>query len=436
MAIDRRDFLKTATAGAAGLSLGSAAPLAGTTPAPRTTPLRRPAGQAPDVVVIGAGNFGIWAALNLVRLGVTVTVLDAYGPGNSRSTSGGETRGVRSSYGGRPGGLVWNRWANEAIRRWIQWDEEGQELLLPRVFYQTGDLILREEMVPYIEDTMAQWDQLGVDYELLDTDEINRRWPWIRTESVSLGLYEPNAGVVRARRAIESVAKRFEMEGGEIRIARAAPGQSEGRRLGDVTIGDESLAASTFVFAVGPWIGKTFPELVGDRIRIPIGNVFYYAVPDPRFMFPNMPSYGVPGCTGWPALGPDHRGFRVRTGGQPGDDPDTSDRWVPPEAHERPRQILEQYFPDMVGAAINETRACHYCFGPSRNFLIDKHPDFDNVWLAGLGTAESFKQGPVLGEYIAKRVLEMEDDPELAEQFRFSMEASEGREPDPEDLGG
>ena len=385
----------------------------GAPPPPRSAPLRRPAGQPPDIVVVGAGNFGIWTALNLVRLGATVTVLDAYGPGNSRSTSGGETRGVRSSYGGRPEGFVWNRWANEAIRRWIQWDEEGQELLLPRVFYQTGDLILREEMIPYLEDTMAQWDRLGVGYELLDVDEINYRWPWIRTEEgISLGLHEPNAGVVRARRAIESVAKRFEMEGGEIRIARAAPGGSDGRRLNDVTLGgDESLAASTFVFAVGPWMGKTFPELFGDRIRIPVGNVFYFAVPDRRFMFPNMPSYGVPGCTGWPALGPDHRGFRVRVGGQAGDDPDTSDRWVPPEAHERPREILERYFPDLVGAAVNETRACHYCFGPSRNFLIDKHPDFDNVWLAGLGTAESFKQGPVLGEYIAKRVLEIEDDP-------------------------
>ncbi|WP_420614977.1 FAD-dependent oxidoreductase [Candidatus Palauibacter sp.] len=450
MAIDRRDFLKAATAGAAGVSLGAVPPLsggslfAGAVPEPRATPLRRRAGQAPDVVVIGAGNFGIWTALNLQRLGVSVTVLDAYGPGNSRSTSGGETRGVRSSYGGRPEGFVWNRWANEAIRRWIQWDEEGQELLLPRVFYQSGDLILREEMAPYLEDTMAQWDRLGVDYELLDVDEIHYRWPWIRTEEgVSLGLHEPNAGVVRARRAIESVAKRFEMEGGEIRIARAALGGSDGRRLNDVTLGgDESLSGSTFVFAVGPWIGKTFPELIGDRVRIPVGNVFYFAVPDQRFMFPNMPSYGVPGCTGWPALGPDHRGFRVRVGGQQGDDPDTSDRWVPPEAHERPREILERYFPDMVGAAVNETRACHYCFGPSRNFLIDKHPDFDNVWLAGLGTAESFKQGPVLGEYIAKRVLELEDDPELAEQFRFSMEATEGgqrerrMDPEAEDLGG
>lgn len=425
MGIDRRDFLKTAGVGA-GLSLAGATPLFGAVPAPRLTPLRRRSGQAPDVVVVGAGNFGMWTALNLVRLGATVTVVDAYGPGNSRSTSGGETRGVRSSYGDRPHGKQWNAWANEAIRRWIQWDEENADLMLPRLFFQTGDLIMREEMVPYLEDTMLQWDELGVPYEALGPDEIAYRWPWIHTEGITTALYEPQAGVVRARRAIESVAKRFSLEGGEIRIARAALGTSDGRQLVDVSLGDdESLSASTFVLALGPWFPKVLPELMGNRLRIPVGNIFYFGVTDARFMFPNMPSYGVPGCTGWPALGPDHRGFRVRVGGQAGDDPDTSDRWVPQEAHERPREILARYFPDLAEAPINETRACHYEFGPGGNFLVDTHPDYDNVWLAGSGSAESFKQGPVLGEYIAKRVLGDETDPALTEAFKLPEEEFE-----------
>ena len=79
----------------------------------------------------------------------------------------------------------------------------------------------------------------------------------------------------------------------------------------------------------------------------------------------------------------------------------------------------------MVEAPISETRACHYEFGPGGNFLVDKHPDFQNVWLAGSGCAEAFKQGPVLGEYIAKRVLGVEDDPELAKQFRLPEEQFE-----------
>ena len=99
-----------------------------------------------------------------------------------------------------------------------------------------------------------------------------------------------------------------------------------------------------------------------------------------------------------------------------------SDRWIPPESHERPRQVLERHFPDLVGAAINETRACHYESSVTRNFIIDHHPDLDNVWLLGGGSAEAFKFGPVLGEYIAKRVLDMDDEPDLAEGFALTDE--------------
>ncbi|MDH5644312.1 MAG: FAD-dependent oxidoreductase, partial [Gemmatimonadota bacterium] len=144
-----------------------------------------------------------------------------------------------------------------------------------------------------------------------------------------------------------------------------------------------------------------------------------------NFMFPNMPSYGVPGCTGWPALTGDHRGFRVRTGGRPPQDPDESDRWIDKEHHERPREILERFFPDLVGQPVLETRACHYESSIDSNFIVDKHPDFDNVWIAGGGSAEAFKFGPMLGEYIAKRVLDMDDQPELAEGFELNEEEFE-----------
>ncbi len=102
-----------------------------------------------------------------------------------------------------------------------------------------------------------------------------------------------------------------------------------------------------------------------------------------------------------------------------------SERWIPPEFHDRPKQILTDYFPGLMNEPILETRACHYETSVSRNFIIDKHPDFDNVWLAGGGSAESFKQGPVLGEYIARRVLGIESDADLAEAFRLSEEEFE-----------
>jgi glycine/D-amino acid oxidase-like deaminating enzyme len=76
---------------------------------PSSNPRRvalRPSAKSPDIAVIGAGAFGGWTAYHLQKMGARVTLIDTWGPGNSRSTSGEETRGVRSSYGDRPHGVL------------------------------------------------------------------------------------------------------------------------------------------------------------------------------------------------------------------------------------------------------------------------------------------------------------------------------------------
>lgn len=424
--LDRRTFLKTAGAAGAGAALGIGAS-GGEALARPVAPWD--AGESPwihqgvpDVVVVGAGVFGLFNALNLRRLGADVTVVDQYGPGNSRATSGGETRGVRTSYGDRPHGGQWMSWATEAIRRWTMLNEEWKDRLDAPVFFQTGDLILRDETTPYLETTQELWDERGIDYEVLDADEVAYRWPVIRTEEVGIALHEPQAGVVRARRACETAARVFQDEGGRITIAHARPGGQEGRRLQTVELTPgEPLRAGQFVFALGPWFPKAFPELMESRIRISMGHTVYFGTPpgDNRFGFPNLPSYGVRGATGWPALPPDNRGFRVRSGGREPIDPDLSPRRLDAEHVERPRQILSDWFPELADAPVVETRACHYEGSSSRNFIVDHPPDYDNVWFTGGGNAEAFKQGPVLGEYIARRVLDLDTDPELAEAFAF-----------------
>lgn len=433
--IDRRAFLRAATAGTgaalagvgplgAGETSGAEAPFAGkNAPAVHTR-------QTPDIAVVGAGAFGAWTALNLQRAGARVTLIDQYGPANSRATSGGETRGARTGYGDRGHGLLWTRWAKRAIDKWKEWDEQGKELLLPRVFFNTSDLILRDEWTEFMEETRSNWDVAGVRYEVLDADEVRRRWPVIDLTDITVALWEEDAGVVRARRAIESVAQVFEQEGGEITIARAALGPGGGGRLNALSLQPgESVSAGTYVFALGPWFPKAFPELMGNRLRIPMGNVLYFRTPpgDNRYSHPNLPSYNFPGVTGWPALGPDNRGFRVRRGGRAPDDPDTSRRWLREEEYESPRAFVRERFPGLADAPVNETRSCHYEISRTSNFFFDHHPDYDNVWLAGGGSAEGFKFGPVIGEYLAGRILGTETDAELIETFRLSEEEFEPR---------
>ncbi len=417
MALSRREFLKLAgvhtgllAAGAASLETERAAP---------------PAAAASDVVVVGAGAFGGWTALHLRDLGASVTLVDQHGPGNSRATSGGETRGVRTSYGERE---TWIRWANEAIGRWRQWDDEwGRELKL-RLFFPTGDLILRPEWDPWLMASQQHWDRLEVPHEILTYDEARYRYPQVSLEGMRVFVHEVNAGVVRARRACEAVAEVFRRNGGETIIARAALGRRSGDRLLDVDLTPgRRLAAETFVFACGPWLPKVFPEVMGTRLRTPMGHVYYYATPpgDNRFTFPNMPSYNVPGITGWPALPPDYRGFRVRTGGRPPADPDETTRWIDGEFLDRPRAFLAERFPMLRDAPLLETRACHYELSVDRNFIVDRHPAFSNVWIAGGGSAEGFKFGPVVGEYVARRVLGVETDPALTDEFRLKDEEFE-----------
>ena len=439
--LNRRRFVKTAVAGAGAVLAGGGTQAAGaaTGNGPATSVTGRSAPwvrtrQTPDIAVVGAGAFGAWTALNLQQSGAQVTLIDQYGPGNSRATSGGETRGVRTGYGGRGTSLQWVRWARQAIEMWGAWDERWQDMLLPRVFFTTSDLIMRDEWTDFMESVRNNWDETGVRYEVIDADEIRRRWPVIDVTDITVALWEQDAGVVRARRAIESVAQVFRHEGGEVKIARAAMGPVSDRQLDALQLEpDESLSAGTYVFALGPWFPKAFPELMGERVRIPIGHVAYFRTPpgDNSFSFPNLPSYNFPGVTGWPALGPDNRGFRVRTGGrgrgggEADTDPDTSRRWLEPEELERPRAFVTQRFPGLAEAPISETRACHYEISATGNFFFDHHPDFDNVWFAGGGSAEGFKFGPVIGQYMAGRVLGTETDPELIEAFRLIPEEEE-----------
>jgi glycine/D-amino acid oxidase-like deaminating enzyme len=434
MSLDRRDFLKVA---------GAHASLIAATPAVLEASLaeRRPPAalsRAADVVVIGAGAWGGWTAFYLRELGANVTLVDQYGPGNARATSGDESRGIRSSYGQRE---QWVRWASQAIERWKRWDEEWSRPLRMQLFFTTGDVILRAEWEPFLDDTKKSWDRLGIRYEQLTADEVKYRWPVIGTEGMTVALFETDAGVARARRSCEAVAEVVRQKGGTILIGRAALGGRTGNRLNDITLTTgEPLRADAYVFACGPWLPKALPDVMTNRMRLPMGYVFYYGVPpeDARFTFPNLPSYNFPGVTGWPALPPDHRGFRVRGGGGTGpgagvQDPDLSDRWVDSTGFERQRRFLEQRFPLLKDAPIVQTHACHYESTVSRNFIVDRHPDLENVWIAGGGNAEGFKMGPVIGEYIAQRVLQLPTDPALDEQFKLAPGTFETRAPGEDD---
>lgn len=487
--LHRRDFIKVAGASAGMLLLGGEA---GAEAIGAKESTRGPAvriGASPDVVVIGAGIWGSFTAYHLRRSGAKVTLVDPYGPGNGRSTSGDESRGVRSSYGDRPGaqGELWMLWARESMKRWIAFDDEwGRDLRL-NLFHVTGDLILREDWDNFQLRCKLWWDRHKIPYAILSPADVRKSFPVMSLADISAILYEPDAGVVRARRAVHAVSAAFEKLGGRIVIGRASPSKVVDGRLEEIKLDTgTTLRADTFVYAVGAWLGKTFPDLFAKKMRVPIGYVCYFGTPigDYRYTYPNLPSFNFPGVTGWPALPVDNRGFRVRgseraptppqtvasagtagggarganatqspnapavdvgsnaanaggarQSGQPQDvppqqqDPDTSDRWANQERIDGSRRFVAHRFPLLKDAPIAQTHACHYEITSSGNFIVDRHPQMSNVWIAAGGNAEGFKFGPKIGDYVAQRVLGVWADASVDQQFRIPEKEFEPPKP-------
>ncbi|MCE9601630.1 MAG: FAD-dependent oxidoreductase, partial [Gemmatimonadetes bacterium] len=439
--VDRRDFLKAA-AGTA-VVLGQTPPLF---PATGVQKPKKRAGSPTHVVVIGAGAWGGWTAWHLRKAGVKVTVVDQYGPANSRATSADETRGIRSSYGDRAGdaGPHWTAWARSAIGRWKEFDAEWGPVFRTRFFMTTGDVICRAAEEPFTTRTREIWLAQNVKHELLTGDEVRKRFPMMNNDDTKFALYEPDAGVARARASTLAVAAIAEKAGVEFRIGRIKPGPIVNNQMDGVVFDDGSvLRGDAYVFCCGAWLRKLFPTLMTNRMRVPLGYVGYFGTPigDNRFTYPNMPSYNFPGVTGWAALPVDYRGFRVRGGiaapapaasapAAPGTaapapaapvapaapapaapidptlaDPDLSSRQMTQPRLDSSRRFVARRFPLLADAPLLETRACHYESSVNSNFIIDHLPGADNAWIAGVGQAEGFKFGPVAGEYVAMRVL-------------------------------
>jgi glycine/D-amino acid oxidase-like deaminating enzyme len=123
-----------------------------------------------NVAVIGAGVFGAWTAYQLRLAGASVLLLDAYGPGNSRASSGGETRIMRLGYGPDE---IYSRSAQRSMVLWQQlFEKTGNNL-----FRKTGMLWLARENDSYCEATLTTLQRIGANFERLDREEVSAARP-------------------------------------------------------------------------------------------------------------------------------------------------------------------------------------------------------------------------------------------------------------------
>jgi len=261
---------------------------------------------------------------------------------------------------------------------------------------------------------------LKIPYELMTPADVGKRWPQINYDDAEQLFFEPGAGIVKARESMIAVAESFERKGGTIRVGHAVPGAGAGGRLADVEVDGAPLPAGQFVFAAGPWLPRMLPKLMGDRISVPRREMFYVGSPvsDRRYRPEHCPNLSEPEC--YTAADLDY-GVKVapRMADMPMD-PDSGDRVASAFLADQVQRYVEKRLPGLKGQPIVATRVCQLEMSDNNHFIIDSHPEFANVLVAGGGSGHAFKMGPALGEYLADRALGIAGDAEMAKLFALA----------------
>jgi glycine/D-amino acid oxidase-like deaminating enzyme len=353
-----------------------------------------------DSIVVGAGVFGTWTAWHLRKAGQRVLLVDAFGAGHARASSGGESRLTRGSYGADE---IYTRMAFDSLAQW-KWlsDLAG----LP-VFHPIGVLFFFQKREAYVDQSLEVHRRLKLPTQELDRAALEQRYPQVFWKDIEVGLLEPEFGVLMARRAVQTLLRQFVKAGGEYRVASVKPPDAS-KPLAAVELSDgSSVSAANYVFACGPWLPKVFPRLLGPRIFPTRQEVFFFTPPagDARFIAGALPGwadfnngdifYGMPDL--------ESRGFKVAHDKHgPAIDPDRGDRVASPGALADARAYLSRRFPALAGAQLNEERVCQYENSSNGDLLIDRHPTAANVLLVGAGSGHGFKHGPEVGRYAAE----------------------------------
>ena len=371
------------------------------------------AGRARDAAVIGAGVAGTSTALALRRMGLEVTLFDAWEPGHLKASSSGHHRLLRSSHGRDD---LYTLWSREARLRWLELGEQtGTEL-----FVQAGVVLLATDGHDDWEKASAETlGRLGIPAFTVDRDELALRLPVVDLTGIGYGLWEPESGFVYSRRGVRATFHQFLAEGGRFELA---PVTTDGDERPQV--GDKPLEADVIVVAAGPWAGKLFPRTLAHLLDVvrqdiiivdpPPGSDAYSWQKMPGWIDHGYPAYGIPAADG--------HGFKSAIAWHQTEiDIDNDERVVDATAIARCRRYLATRFPGLVDRPITDQKVCQITNTADTHFLIDHHPEHDDIVFVVGGSGHLYKHGPVVGEYAAGVAVGNHDpDPRFAYGSRTS----------------
>jgi len=355
-----------------------------------------------DIGIVGAGVMGAAAACELSRDGLKVALLDQSAIPNPRAASVDHSKVFRFAYPDP----FYVKLAIDALSRW----HELQTMTGAKLLTQTGALLIGKHETSFETECHAAMRSLALESEMLDTRQVNERFPQFNSNAFTYGVYDPSGAILHAETAVRALVQLARQRGVTVLEAsrvvdlREAPGS----RVSIATEFGASIECQRALVASGPWSRKLLPFLKNNLRTTRQELVYFKPVTkqnkDPQFNFEpnNFPIflelesgfYGFPvHHEGAMKIANHHKGNEV--------DPDSAEQLVGDQFINSCRAFFSVYIPGLADALLRETRVCIYNNTRDDDFIIDWHPQLEGVLVATGFSGHGFKFGPTIGRIAA-----------------------------------
>jgi N-methyl-L-tryptophan oxidase len=370
-----------------------------------------------DVIVIGAGSFGMSACYYLARAGARVLLIDAYDPPHDQGSHHGQTRIFRAAYTMGPAYVAL---ALRARHLWLQLEEEVKErmgnLQSPagghpvhsEIFRQTGVVSIGEAESHFLKSKRQSCEAFGIPFQSLKSAELTALWPGFSVPEWAEALYEPEAGILYSENIIRTYRALAERSGAELLVHTRATHIESGPADQAVHTTKGIYHAAQVLVCGGAWSAELLPELRGvvNPVRKAIG---WFDAPQALYGHDSFPAFIVNKGGGEEYFGiPDVDGEGLKIGRHDGGEFLLPDQLIAPfGAYPEDKQDLQlfihDYLPKVQG--FSKGNICLYEHAPGEQFIIDRIPDRPHVWFAGGGSGHGFKFASSIGEALSQLLL-------------------------------
>jgi sarcosine oxidase len=351
-----------------------------------------------DTIVVGLGIMGSAAAYSLAERGELVLGLDRWVPPHDYGSTHGRSRIIRLDYFEHP---LYVPILRRAYECWHSLEERVERQLL----LQTGGLMVGPSDGMLVAGARSSAVLHGLDFEEMNAQQVRRRFPAFAPPDEMAALWEPNAGVLFPEICIESYLDLAVRSGGKVRTGETVTSWSASSGSVKVTTTRATYSGRSLVLAAGPWMPTLLRGL--DLPFTVERQEFHWFAPraHPEHFTPDrcpIALWEYKPDSIW-ATFPD-LGDGVKSGihhdGEEVVNPDAVRREILPEETARHRELLRRFVPDADGD-LREAKTCLYTNTPDGHFVIDFHPDHENVLILSPCSGHGFKFASALGEVVA-----------------------------------